>query len=71
LPQRGSEHKAEGTAVRVLRGKLPLAETAANQFGEFQLEFDASSELYVAIGGNGSSETLLPLYGIHAKPLET
>lgn len=70
LPQRGTQSATEGVAVRVQQGKQPLAETVANRFGEFQLEFDAVGNLYVSIGGSGSNEILLPLYGVYVKPLE-
>jgi hypothetical protein len=64
------ERAAHGVAVRLQEGNLPVAETKTNQFGEFQLEFDATADLCVAIGvddeGNG---IVLPLYGIRLKPV--
>jgi len=67
LPQRGTQSRTEGVTVRVRHKETLLAETIANQFGEFQLEFDAVDDLYVSISGNEGSEILLPLYGVCAK----
>lgn len=70
LTRKGVERAAEGVAVRVQKGKLPIAETIANRFGEFQLEFDGASDLCISIGGNESNEIVLPLYGVYVKSLE-
>lgn len=69
LIRKGVGHAAEGVAVRVQKGKLPIAETVANRFGEFQLEFDGASDLCISIGGKESNEIVLPLYGVHGKSL--
>ena len=74
LTRRETQRPAEGFVVRLQKGKRSIAETSANQFGEFQLEFDGASDLCVSIGskeGDESNEILLPLYGVHVKSLET
>jgi hypothetical protein len=71
LTRKGMGRAAEGVAVRLQKGKLPIAETIANRFGEFQLEFDGASDLSISIGGKQSNEIVLPLYGVHVKSLET
>lgn len=68
LARRDAHRTGEGITVGVQKGKLPVAETVANRFGEFQLEFDGASDLCVSIGGH---EILLPLYVIGGKSLET
>lgn len=70
LTRRGVGHAAEGVAVRVQKGEQPIAETVANRFGEFQLEFDGASDLCISISSKESQEILLPLYGVHVKSLE-
>ena len=65
------ERVAAGVTVHIKKGKISLAETMANRFGEFQLEFDGATDLHISIGGNESNEILLPLYGMHVKSLET
>lgn len=67
LPQKGTQSTTEGVPVRVQQGRLPLAETVANRFGEFQLEFDAVGDLYVSVGENESNAILLPLYGLYVE----
>jgi hypothetical protein len=74
LTRRGTQQPAEGFAVCVQKGKLPIAETNANQFGEFQLEFDGASDLWVSISRSESDESnaiQLPLDGIDVKSLTT
>ena len=70
LTRKGVGRAAEGVAIRLQKGKLPIAETVANRFGEFQLEFDGASDLCISIGGKESNEIVLPLYGVHVKSLE-
>jgi hypothetical protein len=60
-----SERAAQKVPVRLRQGTRSLAETATNQFGEFQLEFDASQNLWLAIGHDEADEIILPLYGVH------
>jgi hypothetical protein len=58
-----------GLAVRLQEGTQPIAQTATNQFGEFQLEFGASGALYISIQPDQGNEIVLPLYGVQGKPL--
>jgi hypothetical protein len=70
LQRSGKDFAAEGIPVRLQSGRLSVGETAANQFGEFQIEFDAAQDLYVLIGRDQGKEIVLPLYGVHGKPVE-
>ncbi len=64
LNRTGGERAAQKVPVRLQEGIRPLAETATNQFGEFQLEFEASQNLCLSIGHDQESEIILPLYGV-------
>lgn len=66
----GKDTIARGVAVRLKTGNLPLAETTANQFGEFQFDFDAGGDLCISIVRDQATEILLPLYGVQVKPLK-
>jgi len=66
----GSDTIARGVAVRLKTGTLPLAETTVNQFGEFQFEFDATSDLCISIVRDQDVEILLPLYGVQVTPVK-
>jgi hypothetical protein len=56
--------------VHLHKGKLLLADTGTNQFGEFQFEVDASAELSISISAGSEDPIFLPLYGIYGKPLK-
>jgi hypothetical protein len=60
---------AQGILVRLLKGVLPVANTATNDFGEFQLEFEASNDLSVVIGMDEERVIVLPLHGVENKPV--
>jgi hypothetical protein len=68
LNRTGSERAAQAVPVRVQAGTSPLAETVTNQFGEFQLEFEASHNLCLLIGHPQADEIILPLYGVQKSP---
>jgi hypothetical protein len=71
LNRTGIGRTSQGLTVRLQEGKRPIAETSTNQFGEFQLEFNSSSDkLYVSVNRDKSSENevVLPLYGIQGRP---
>jgi hypothetical protein len=68
LNRAGSSKVAAGIEVCLRIGKVELANTATNQFGEFQLEFDASQDLFVSIGRSPHKEIVLPIYGLNVKP---
>jgi hypothetical protein len=65
LSRSASERAAQKVTVRLQQGTLLLAETTTNQHGEFQLEFEASQNLCLAIGHSEADEIILPLYGVH------
>ena len=67
---RTGKRAAHGIAVRLQEGKQPIAHTATNQFGEFQLEFGAAGALCVSISRDQNDEIVLPLYGVQIKPVE-
>jgi hypothetical protein len=69
LNRTGKDRGAQGVAVRLQERKLPLAETTTNQFGEFQLEFDAAADLCVSIGADENG-IVLPLYEVRLKPVK-
>jgi hypothetical protein len=74
LTRKGTDRAACGVAVRIQEGKRPLAETTANRFGEFQLEFDGTDDLCISIGGNEGNEgneIVLPLYGVQPNSFKT
>ncbi len=68
---RTDKHAAEGVAVRVKEGKQPIAQTQTNRFGEFQLEFEVASGIYIAIARGQNDEIVLPIYGVHVKAKES
>jgi hypothetical protein len=70
LNRSGQERAAQGVAIYLREGKQPIAQTATNQFGEFQLEFDATGEICISISRGQHDEIILPLYGVHAKPVQ-
>lgn len=67
---RTGKQAAKAVPVRVQQGKLPIAKTATNQFGEFQLEFKAANEMCLSIGGDRENEIILPLYEMQTKPVK-
>jgi hypothetical protein len=71
LTRKGMDRAAAGISVRIQKGKRPVAETVANRFGEFQLEFEGAIGLHISIGNNETNEIVLPLHGIHGKSLKT
>ena len=70
LSRVGKPTSTEGVMIRLQDGKLPVAETTANRFGEFQLVFEAKEGLCVAISRKQESAVILPLYAVHVKPVE-
>ncbi len=69
LNRRG-KRAAQGLAVLLQDGKRPIAETSTNQFGEFQLEFDATNSLSISVKRDKSEAIVLPLYGIQGTPTD-
>jgi hypothetical protein len=68
LNRAGSGKVAAGIEVCLRMGKLEVANTATNRFGEFQIEFDAGQDLYVSIRRTPQKEIVLPIYGLNVKP---
>jgi len=56
--------------VRLHKGDLAITDTATNQFGEFQLEFELAPDVSISIGLDEEQPIVLPLYGLHANVLE-
>jgi hypothetical protein len=65
---RTGKRAAPGLAVLLQDGKLPIAETSTNQFGEFQFEFNATNSLSISVKRDKSDAIVLPLYGIQVTP---
>lgn len=61
---------ARSVPVRLQRRKQSVVQTSTNEFGEFQLEFDAAGDACVSIGPEQDDGIVLPLYGVFAKPVE-
>lgn len=64
----GKDTLARGVSVRLKAGNLPLGETTANQYGEFQFEFDTATNLCISIVRDRDTEIVLPLSGAEVKP---
>lgn len=65
----GADWVADGIAVQLKTGNLSLAETTANQFGEFQFDFDAATDLCISIVQDSKTEVVLPLSTVQVKAL--
>lgn len=61
---------ADGVAISLRQGRLDLNRTKTNQFGEFQLEFDPTTDISVLVGADEETGVVLPLYGIRKKLAE-
>jgi hypothetical protein len=68
LNRAGSDRPPHAVPVRLHSGTSRLAETVTNQFGEFQIEFEANSNLCLSIGHPQADEIILPLYGVQKSP---
>lgn len=67
---RTGKRAAEALPVRLHQRKESIAETATNQMGEFQLEFQAAGEMYLAISRPDQDVIVLPLHGVQVEPVE-
>lgn len=63
-----ADRAVHSVPIRLQDGKLPLAHTSTNEFGEFQLEFEPGNSLCISIPRDEATEIILPLYGVHAQP---
>ena len=68
--KRTGKQAAQGVPVRLQEGKQHIAQTFTNQFGEFQLEFDAATGICILISRDQQDEIVLPLYGVQVKPVK-
>jgi hypothetical protein len=63
---RSSETRAaQGLRVQLMQGQQAVTDTATNQHGEFQLEFDAGKDVSLSIGHEKDRMVVLPIYGVH------
>ena len=67
LNRKSAGRAAQEVPVRLMEGKVARANTATNQLGEFQIEFDPGQNLCLSIG-HEEDEIVLPLYGVQHKP---
>ena len=67
---RTGKRAAQSVPVRLQHQKQAVAQTSTNEFGEFQLEFEAAADACISIGPQQEDEIVLPLYGVFAKPVE-
>jgi hypothetical protein len=61
LNRGNDERAAGGTLVYLHEGRVPVASTTTNHFGEFQLEFETGSGLSIRIGSSKEQPIILPL----------
>jgi hypothetical protein len=63
---RSSETRAaQGLRVQLMQGQQAVTDTATNQHGEFQLEFDAGKDVSLSIGHEKDRMVVVPIYGVH------
>ena len=63
---RSSETRAaQGLRVQLMQGQQAVTDTATNQHGEFQLEFDAGKDVSLSIGHEKDRMVVLPIHGVH------
>jgi hypothetical protein len=65
LDRTSETRAAQGLKVRLLQGQQAVTDTATNQHGEFQLEFDAGKDMCLSIGQEQDRMVVLPIYGGH------
>jgi len=73
LNRLGADRAVQKVPIRLREGKLSLAQTSTNEFGEFQLEFEPRNSLCISISRDPAGEIILPLYGIqvpHGKDVD-
>ena len=64
---RASETRAaHGLKVRLLQGQQAVSDATTNQHGEFQLEFDAATDVCLSIGQEQDRMAVLPIYSVHS-----
>jgi len=65
LDRTSQTRAAQGLKVRLLQGQQAVTDTATNQHGEFQFEFDAGKDMCLSIGHDQDRMVVLPIYGVH------
>ena len=65
LDRTSETRAAQGLKVQLLQGQQAVTDTATNQHGEFQLEFDAGKDMSLSIGHEKDRMVVLPIYGVH------
>jgi len=68
LDRTNETRAAQGLKVRLLQGQQAVTDTATNQHGEFQLEFDAGRDMCLSIEHEKDRMVVLPIYGVHSGP---
>jgi hypothetical protein len=63
LDRTSETRAAQGLKVQLLQGQQAVTDTATNQHGEFQLEFDAGKDMCLSIGHEQDRMVMLPIYG--------
>jgi hypothetical protein len=62
IMERAKAGNVQGLPIHLHQGTTQLSKTRTNQFGEFQMEFDAGSGLRLSILLDESQAIVLPLY---------
>ena len=65
LDRTSETRAAQGLRVQLMQGQQAVTDTATNQHGEFQLEFDAGKDMCLSIGHEQDRTVVLPIYGVH------
>jgi hypothetical protein len=65
LDRTSETRAAQGLRVQLMQGQQAVTDTATNQHGEFQLEFDAGKDVSLSIGHEKDRMVVLPIYGVH------
>jgi hypothetical protein len=65
LDRTSETRAAQGLKVQLLQGQQAVTDTATNQHGEFQFEFDAGKDMCLWIGHEKDRMVVLPIYGVH------
>jgi hypothetical protein len=66
LDRTSETRAAQGLKVRLLQGQQAVSDTTTNQHGEFQLEFDAGTDMCLSIGHEPDRMVVLPIYSVHS-----
>ena len=68
---RASETRAaQGLKVRLLQGQQAVTDTATNQHGEFQFEYEAQDQLWLSIEMDAGKTITIPLMSLKRGQME-